>query len=213
MLSRREFIQLCMSATVGMSLTEYLIPVMQSAFAQNKITKAPVIWLELGSCTGESVSLQNSINPSLEQLLSESLDIRFHWLVNVASGDAATQALEDTLKEEAGNFWLIVEGSVMTADNGRYNEIFMRNGQMVTGLDAVKEIAAKAKYVIAVGDCAAFGGPAATSPNPGGAKGVWEVVNKIVIIVRSFFLVKPFMTYVSGVSNLKMASLLIFPGI
>ncbi len=183
MLSRREFIQLCMSATIGMSLTEYLIPVMQSAFAQNKIAKAPVIWLELGSCTGESVSLQNAINPSLEQLLSESLDIRYHWLVNVASGDVATQALEDTLKEEAGNFWLIVEGSVMTADNGRYNEIFMRNGQMVTGLDAVKEIAAKAKYVIAVGDCAAFGGPAATYPNPGGAKGVWEVVNKQVINV------------------------------
>ncbi|SFM35244.1 hydrogenase small subunit [Pelosinus propionicus DSM 13327] len=183
MLSRREFIQLCMSATVGISLTEYLIPVMQNVFAQDKITKAPVIWLELGSCTGESVSLQNAINPSLEQLLSESLDIRYHWLVNVASGNAATQILEDTLEKEAGNFWLIIEGSVMTAANGRYNEIFMRNDQMVTGLDAVREIAAKAKYVIAVGDCAAFGGPAAAYPNPGGAKGVWEVVNRQVINV------------------------------
>ena len=181
MISRREFIQLCMSATVGMSLTEHLIPVMQRAFAQSKMVKAPVIWLELGSCTGESVSLQNCVNPSLEQLLSESLDIRYHWLVNVATGDAVTEILEDTLQKEAGNFWLVVEGSVMTAENGRYNEIFMRNGKMVTGLEAVKEIAAKAKYVIAVGDCAAFGGPAAAAPNPGGAKGVWEVINKPVI--------------------------------
>jgi hydrogenase small subunit len=76
MLSRREFIQLCMSATVGMSLTEYLIPVMRSTFAQSKTAKAPVIWLELGSCTGNSVSLENAINPSMEQLLSEILDVR-----------------------------------------------------------------------------------------------------------------------------------------
>lgn len=181
MFTRREFIQLCMSAAIGTSLTEYLIPIMRKAMAENKIVKAPIIWLELGSCTGESVSLQNSVNPSIDQLLSETLDIRYHWLVNVASGDAATQALENTLQTESGNFWLIVEGSVMTEDNGRYNEIFMRNGQMVTGLGALLEIAGKAKYVIAVGDCAAFGGPAAAHPNPGGAKGVWEVVKRPVI--------------------------------
>ncbi|MDF2635107.1 MAG: hydrogenase (NiFe) small subunit HydA [Pelosinus sp.] len=181
MLSRREFIQCCVSAALGMSLTEYLIPIARTANAQSKITKAPVIWLELGSCTGDSVSLENAINPSLEQLLFESLDIRYHWLVNVASGDDVTQILEDTLLKDAGNYWLVVEGSVMTAHDGRYNEIFLRNGEMVTGLDAVIEIASKAKYVIAVGDCAAFGGPAAAHPNPGGAKGVWEVVNRPVI--------------------------------
>jgi hydrogenase small subunit len=69
----------------------------------------------------------------------------------------------------------------MTADNGRYNEIFMRNDKMVTGMEAVMEIAAKAKYIISVGDCAAFGGPSAAFPNPGGAKGVWEVVKRQVI--------------------------------
>jgi len=181
MLSRREFIQLCMSATVGMSLTEYLIPVMHSAIAQSKTTKPPVIWLELGSCTGNSVSLENAINPSMEQLLTEILDVRYHWLLNVANGDDATKALEDTLQKEEGKFWLIIEGAVMTADNGRYNEIFLRNGQMVTGMEAVMEIAPKAKYVISVGDCAAFGGPSAAYPNPGGAKGVWEVVKRQVI--------------------------------
>jgi hydrogenase small subunit len=170
-----------MSATVGMSLTEYLIPVMQSAMAKSNTTKAPVIWLELGSCTGNSVSLQNAINPSFEQILSDILDIRYHWLLNVADGETATQAIEDTVQKEAGNFWLILEGSVMTADNGRYNEILMKNGNMVTGLDVVLELAPKAKYVIAVGDCAAFGGPAAAYPNPGGAKGVWDVVKRQVI--------------------------------
>jgi hydrogenase small subunit len=181
MLSRREFIQLCMSATLGMSLTEHLIPIMHNAIAQSKTVKAPVIWLELGSCTGNSVSLENAINPSMEQLLSEILDVRYHWLLNVAQGDDITKAIEDTVEKEAGNFWLIVEGSVMTADNGRYNEIFMRNNKMVTGMEAVMEIAAKAKYVISVGDCAAFGGPSAAFPNPGGAKGVWEVVKRQVI--------------------------------
>jgi len=181
MLSRRKFIELCISATLGMGLTDYLIPLMHHTMAQNKKAKAPVIWLELGSCTGDSVSLENAINPSLEQLLSEILDVRYHWLLNTADGATAIQALEDTLQTEADHFWLIVEGAVMTADNGRYNEIFLRNGQMITGLEAVIEMAAKAKYVIAVGDCACFGGPAAAHPNPGGAKGVWEVIKKPVI--------------------------------
>lgn len=181
MLSRREFMRLCMSTAVGMSLTEYLIPIMHNAIAQSKTNKAPVIWLELGSCTGNSVSLENAVNPTLEQLLSEILDVRYHWLLNVANGEAATKALEETLEKEAGKFWLVVEGSVMTADNGRYNEVFLRNGNMVTGLEEILDIAEKAKYVISVGDCAAFGGPSAAYPNPAGAKGVWEVVNRQVI--------------------------------
>ncbi len=48
MLTRREFIQLCMSTAIGMSLTEYLIPVVHSAVAQSNTGKPPVIWLELG---------------------------------------------------------------------------------------------------------------------------------------------------------------------
>lgn len=111
------------------------------------------------------------------------LDIRYSVLFNSAQGELAVKALMDTLTKDSGKFWLIVEGAVMTADNGRVNEIFMRNGEPVTGLAALLELAPKAKYIIAVGGCACYGGPAAAHPNPGRAKGVWDVVKQRVINV------------------------------
>lgn len=181
MITRREFIKMCMSTAVSLSLTDQLIPLLGQAYAEKKTVKPPVIWLELGSCTGNSVSLENAFNPSLEQLLTDMIDLRYHWLLTAEQGDASVQVMLDTIEQEQGNFWLIVEGSVMTAENGRYNEIFRRDGQLVTGLAAIQEFAPKAKYVIAVGDCACFGGPSAAHPNPAGAKGVWDVIKTPVI--------------------------------
>lgn len=182
MLSRRQFLQLCMSTVLTTTLSDRLLPVVREAFAQGTSRRMPAIWLELGSCTGNSISLDNAVNPSFLQLLTEMLDMRYNWLLNAAHGDLAVQALLDTVAKEAGNFLLIVEGAVLTADNGRFNHIFLRNGEMVTGLSALTEFAAKAKYVVAVGDCACFGGPAAAQPNLGGAKGVSQVVTAKPVI-------------------------------
>ena len=165
-----------MSSALGVGLTELLGPVMRETFAQEKWSRPPVIWLELGSCTGNTVSLSNAVNPSLTQFLAEVIELRYHWTLNTASGEVAVKAMLDTVQQDADRFWLVVEGAVMTADNGRFNHVFLRNGEMVTGMAALAEFAPKAKYIIAVGDCAAFGGPSAAHPNPGGAKGVWDVV-------------------------------------
>lgn len=182
MLTRREFLKLCLSATATVSLADLLSPVLRQACAESASSRPPVVWLELGSCTGESISLDNTVNPGFYQLLSEFLDLRYHWVYNTVHGENAVRLLLDTVEKEAGAFWLIVEGSVMTADNGRYNHVFARNGEMVTGLAALQEFAPKARYIIAVGDCAAFGGPAAAHPNPGGAKGVWDVITDRVVV-------------------------------
>lgn len=182
-LSRKEFLKLCLSSAITMSLSYQLQPFIKQALAQGQIQKVPVIWLELGSCTGESISLDNAINPDFHQLLQDIFDIRFHWLLTATQGEAAVTVLYDTLKQEEGNFWLIVEGAVMTGENGSFNHVYIKDGLPVTGLSALKEIAPLAKYIIAVGDCACFGGPAAAHPNPGGAKGVWDVISQKVINV------------------------------
>lgn len=181
MLTRREFIKLCMASALSTSLAEILYPMMNQVFAEMNTAKPPVIWLELGSCTGNSVSLENATNPPFWQLLQTAIDLRYHSVFNVTEGKVSVNRLFETVEQEAGKFWLIIEGSVMTADNGRYNHIFLHNNEMVTGLAALQKFAGKAKYIIAVGDCACFGGPAAASPNPGGAKGVWDVISQKVI--------------------------------
>ena len=183
MLTRREFLKICTSAVLSVSLTDYLVPLMRQGYAESKLTKPPVIWLELGSCTGNSISLDNAVNPDLVQILTDMIDLRYHWLFNLAQGELAVKTLMDTVEKEAGNFWLVVEGSVMTAENGRFNHVFLRGNEMVTGLAALQEFAPKAKYIIAAGTCACYGGPSAAYPNPGGAKGVWDVIKQPVINV------------------------------
>lgn len=182
MLTRRAFLKLCSSAALSLTLTEQLYPLVQEVYAAKPSAKPPVVWLELGGCTGNSISLDNAVNPTLYQLLFDMIDLRYHWLLNAAQGTQVIDLLYNTVEREAGNFWLIVEGAVMTAADGKFDMLFTdRQGNIVTGLTAVRAIAPKAKYIIAVGDCACFGGPSAAHPNPGGAKGVWEVVSQTVI--------------------------------
>lgn len=182
MLTRREFLNLCMSSALTLSLTERLVPLVRTVYAQGKLARPPVIWLELGSCTGNTISLADAFNPDFMQLLTEMIELRYHWTFSTAQGDQALQALLDTAQKDAGKFWLVIEGAVMTADNGQFNHIFLRNGEMVTGLAALQEFAPKAQQIIAVGDCACYGGPSATHPNPGGAKGVWDVITDKLVV-------------------------------
>jgi hydrogenase small subunit len=182
MLTRRSFLRLCMSSALTVSLGQKLTPHLRTALAQGQVSRPPVIWLELGSCTGNTISLENAFNPNISQILTEMIELRYHWTFSVAQGEQAVKAMLDTVEKDAGRFWLIIEGSVMTADNGRFNHIFWRDNQMVTGLAAISEFAPKARHVIAVGDCAAFGGPGAAHPNPGGAKGVWDVITDKTVV-------------------------------
>lgn len=182
MLSRREFLKLCMGTVLSLSLGEILLPHVTQALAEGSVNKPPLIWLELGSCTGNTVSLENSTSPTFVQLLLDVIDLRYHWTFNAAHGELAIATLFDTVRNMAGEFYLAVEGSVMTAYEGKLNYVFAREGKRVTGLQALREIAPHAKYIINVGDCACFGGPHAMYPNPGGAKAVGEVIKHKAII-------------------------------
>ncbi|MGI6225817.1 MAG: hydrogenase small subunit, partial [Peptococcales bacterium] len=181
MLSRREFLKLCLQTTAGIGLAGLLRPPIFETLAQGEITRPPVIWLELGSCTGESISLDNSFDPDLKKLFLEMIDLRYHWLFMHAQGDLAIEILLDTVKNEAGKFILVVEGSVVTRNEGRYDILLERDGQKIPGITILKEIAPHAKYVMAVGACAAFGGPGAAYPNPARGVGVQEVLDRKVI--------------------------------
>lgn len=96
-----------------------------------------------------------------------------------AYGDEAMDILFATIEE--GGYILCVEGAVSTAENGRYNIIGYHNGRSITGLEAVKLSASRANHVVAVGNCACYGGPSATPPNPSGSKSVYDIIGNKVI--------------------------------
>ncbi len=181
MLTRRKFLSLCAKTTMAVSLSELLLADLDKAVAAKEIKKPTVIWLELGSCTGNTISLDNTASPSVKELFNKVIDLRFHWIFMNAEGTWATDIMRRAAKEKAGEYILVVEGSVVLADGGTWDNIAYENGQLVTGVSVLKDLAPQAKHVIAIGSCAAFGGPAAARPNPSKSVGVQDVLDRQVI--------------------------------
>ncbi|HEX3015023.1 MAG TPA: hydrogenase small subunit [Desulfobacteria bacterium] len=181
MLTRREFLSLCTKAALTTSLAELLLTDLGQAVLARESGKPTVIWLELGSCTGNSISFDNVATPSVKELFSNVIDVRYHWLFMNVEGHNTLAALRQAQKEKSGQYILVVEGSAMLADGGSWDIVAIENGRPVTGLAMLQDLGAKAKHVIAIGTCAAFGGPSATHPNPSQSVGVQEVLGNRVI--------------------------------
>lgn len=75
------------------------------------------------------------------------------------------------MRDNKGNYVLIVTGSIPTKENGLYTMIGGRSAETV-----LKEAAAGASHVIAVGACAHWGNVQAARPNPTGAVGVHSII-------------------------------------
>jgi hydrogenase small subunit len=73
---------------------------------------------------------------------------------------------------------LVVEGAIPVKEDGIYCKV---GGH--TAISMVKEAAADAAAVIAIGSCASWGGMPSTGPNPSGASSVSEVLGKPVMTI------------------------------
>jgi len=142
--------------------------------------KLNLIWLEATGCSGNIISLLNAENPDVIYLLQEMVTLRYNNSLMAAEGEAAFSQFLDTLDTE---FILVVEGAVSTKDNGLYNIIANYNGKRITAMEAVQMAGEKAKYIVAVGTCAAYGGPSAAKPNPSASVSVNQFLDKEVIRV------------------------------
>lgn len=131
--------------------------------------KTPVIWLEMQDCAGCSESFLRASRPSAAQIVLDVLSVDYHETIMAAAGRQAEEAKEQTIAQ--GGYLLVVEGSIPTAEAGVHCCIGGRSA-----LDLLREAAANAAAVVAVGSCASFGGLAKASPNPTGAVGVMDLI-------------------------------------
>jgi hydrogenase small subunit len=152
-------------ATRGYSAEAYVAKALETA------QRVPVIWLEFQDCTGCTEAVSRSVSPSLVNLVLNTLTIEYHETLSAAAGFQVEQAKQDAMKKYAGKYVLVVEGSIPMANDGAYCVI---GGK--TAIEHLKEAAAGAAAIIAVGNCAAYGGLPKAKPNPTDAKGVWEVI-------------------------------------
>ncbi len=98
---------------------------------KSKTEEYPVLWLQGGGCTGCSVSLLNSVSPSLRNILLDEifpgkhLNVRFHSTVMAGAGQPALDELERTRDHEKGAYVLVVEGSVPLAAGGALGSLII----------------------------------------------------------------------------------------
>jgi len=166
-ISRRDFLKFCsvMAGTLALESSA----VTKIAHALESPTRTPVIWLEFQDCAGCSESFLRASRPTAAEVVLDVLSVDYHETIMAAAGHLAEEAKAATI--EAGGYLLVVEGSIPAAEDGIYCTIGGR-----TALDILEEAAAGAIAVVAVGNCATFGGLPKASPNPTGAVAVSDLV-------------------------------------
>ncbi len=143
------------------------------------LNKIPVIWLELSDCSGNSEAFIKSTNPSIEDLIFNYISLDYHELIMSASSDQSESLLESIIKTDKGKYILIVEGAVPLAMDGKFLRIGTKGE---TGISLLQRCAKDAALIIAVGSCAYDGGVVAAAPNPTGAVGVSEALQRDDVI-------------------------------
>ncbi|MFA6939926.1 MAG: hydrogenase small subunit [Clostridiaceae bacterium] len=145
---------------------------------KNNEKKLKGIWLEAAGCSGNIISFLNGENPGLMYALTSLIDLKYSNTLMANEGERAYEKFLSTLN---GDFILIVDGAISTIEDGKYNIIANYKGKRITALEAALRAGEKAKFVMAAGTCASFGGVSAASPNPSGSKSISEVLKRSVI--------------------------------
>jgi [NiFe] hydrogenase small subunit len=164
-ITRRDFMKFCTAITVTMG--------MRPAFAANVAAaltghRPSVVYLHMAECTGCSEALLRTYKPFIDALILDTISLDYHETIMAAAGEAAEDALNQAVENPEG-FICIVEGAVPTAMNGKYGYV---GGH--TMFDICQRTLPKAKAVVCMGTCAAYGGVQAAKPNPTEAKGIAE---------------------------------------
>ena len=181
LLNRRDFLKLAAAATATAVIARYKIEIL-NVFAEAK-DYVHICWLNGAACTGCSVSLAQTADPDLLEVLTSitvsnsGLPIAlpdWMYVIHPASGSLGVELINDWMKHPAGKKILVVEGSMQ-------HEGFAETG----GRDLrewVKDGARVADYTIAFGSCSAFGGIPHAKGNVTGAMSVQDFLKEVGMV-------------------------------
>ena len=166
-ISRREFLKIGGYLATGFGLSQYYTDVFASGL-NNLVSGTPkIIWLQAQSCSGCSVSFLNANGPYIQQIITELVSIMFHPTISAAQGDVAIDIIKNVSSADFP-FIFIVEGAI---------PLDMPKACMIgeeTFEDMAIPLLKRAKYIMAAGTCATYGGIPSAEGNPTGAVGVMD---------------------------------------
>jgi ferredoxin hydrogenase small subunit len=131
-----------------------------------------VLWLQAASCGGCTMSALAADGGGLARALGRfGIRLLWHPSLSEESGAEALAILEDCAAGRVRLDGLCVEGSVLLGPGGT-GRFQMLSGSGKPMKDWIATLAARARHVVAVGSCAAFGGVPAAGTNPTDACGL-----------------------------------------
>lgn len=175
--SRRDFMGFCAAMAAALALPDEAAA--QIARAVGRAKKPVLLWLEFQDCAGNSESFLRASRPTAADIVLDTLSVDYHETIMAAAGAQSRANRDRVVKESAGEYIVVVEGSIPTGANGAYCTI---GGE--SALDIARTVCAGAAATIAIGTCAAFGGLPAASPNPTGALSVEEAVPGLKTLIN-----------------------------
>ncbi|ACL69144.1 hydrogenase small subunit [Halothermothrix orenii] len=183
-MKKKDYVNLCRSLKTEGShqLSREILRVVRD-FRSNNGKKLPVIWIETNDSGDNNISFMNTTYPYLDQVFEDIIDLYYSNTFMAAQGEDAYQILKKVALREKREFTLVVEGAIPLKANGRYNITFITDEGPVTAVELVRWLGELAKYAVAVGTCASFGGASAASPNITGSVALGDVLDRQIINV------------------------------
>jgi len=129
-----------------------------------------VLWLQGGACSGNTMSFLNAEEPSVCDLITDfGINLLWHPSLGLELGDDLQQLLRDCISGATPLDIFVFEGTVVNAPKGtgEWNRFADRPMK-----DWVSELSRAANFVVAIGDCATYGGIPAMAPNPSESQGM-----------------------------------------
>ncbi len=132
-----------------------------------------LLWLQASGCGGCTQSLLGAENRSgvFAQLASSGIGLIWHPGLSEACGGEALSLLESAAGGDLAFDILCVEGALLRGPNGS-GRFHILSGSDTPVIHWVRRLAARARHVLAIGTCTAYGGVSAAGENPTEAGGL-----------------------------------------
>lgn len=123
-----------------------------------------LLWLQGGSCSGDTISFLNAEEPDVLTAF-RMLDVNLLWhpSLSMEMGEDVMKMLDDLIQGKKSLDVLIVEGAITLGPNGT-GKYFLFHDRPFK--DWVFDLSKICKVLIALGTCASFGGIPSAGPNP-----------------------------------------------
>lgn len=131
-----------------------------------------VLWLQSGGCGGCTLSWMGSeIAPLFALLEDEGIELLWHPSLSEASAEEAFAVIAECCGGTRAFDVLCVEGALLRGPQGS-GRFHLMAGSGAPMTEWIRLLAERARHVVAIGSCAAFGGVVSAGTNPTDACGL-----------------------------------------